>query len=215
MGGLTTLEVVEDTLKEEFATRLLNKVKTLVEDSKQTKHSTIKLSDIAVYDTLISDARVMKGYVKESAKYTQKILYSDIKKESDLKQGLSFVVDNNNYKSITTITIDGARRANAEALLSQQINRKDQLAFITKVLKVGKDDAKAELGLSERDFNKKFERSLKTLAKYQASNTEDYEYMKVLINSMIMSDVSDLKQSESDEIADTYEQLTHQQSFYF
>lgn len=161
------------------------------------------------------DAKFIKKTVEYSAMYVKSVLFSDISKQRKARKGTSFINEDNLQPTQIEITIDSAKRANATALLEQQINRKDQLKFLETILEVGKDIAKAQLDLSERDFNKKLERALKTIAKYQTSNTKDYEYIKVLINSIIMSDVSDLEQSESDEIADTYTELTHQQSFYF
>lgn len=161
------------------------------------------------------DAKFIKKTVEYSAMYVKSVLFSDLSKQRKAREGTSFINEDNLQPTQIEITIDSAKRANATALLEQQINRKDQLKFLETILEVGKDATKAQLDLSERDFNKKLERALKTIAKYQTSNTEDYEYIKVLINSIIMSDVSDLEQSESDEIADTYTELTHQQSFYF
>ena len=146
----------------------------------------------------------IKHLLQYSYKYVQSITYSDLGKKHTAEHELSSFADNDNYQSITTITIDSAKRANAEALLSQQINRKDQLAFITKVLEVGKDATKTELGLSARDFNKKFERSLKTIAKYQSSNKEEFEYLQALVNELLMTDVSDVELTLDDEIEEVY-----------
>lgn len=161
------------------------------------------------------DAKFIKKTVEYSAMYVKSVLFSDLSKQKKARKGTAFINEDNLQATQIEITIDSTKRANADALLSQQINRKDQLNFLETILKIGKDATKAQLGLSERDFNKKFERALKTLTKYQASNPENYEYAKILIDSMIMSNVSDLEQSEDDEIADTYAEITKQPSFYF
>lgn len=154
-------------------------------------------------NNLDKDPNYIKSTVKYASAYVQSVLFSDKYKDMQAKKA-SLDIDNDNYQSITTITIDGAKRANAEALLSQQINRKDQLAFVQKVLEVGKDEAKVELALSERDFNKKFERSLRTIAKYQSSNKEEFVYLQALVNELIMTDVSDVELTLDDEIEEVY-----------
>lgn len=205
---------LKELIKMQFVVNLLHKITNIIADSEDI-NSKEALSAHEVYQALIVNDALITSYIKTSAKQIQKVVMSDISKKHSAEKGMAFINEDNLQPTQIEITIDSAKRANANALLSQQINRKDQLSFIQKVLEVGKDATKAELGLSERDFNKKFERALKTLTKYQASNTEDYEYAKVLINSMIMNNVSDLEQSESDEIADTYAEITKQPSFYF
>ncbi|WP_206753250.1 hypothetical protein, partial [Leuconostoc falkenbergense] len=205
---------LKELIKMQFVVNLLHKITNIISDSEDI-NSKEALSADEVYQALIVNDTLITSYIKTSAKQVQKVVMSDISKKHSSEKGLAFMNEDNLQPTQIEITIDSAKRANAVAMLSQQINRKDQLNFLKTILEFGKDETKAQLGLSERDFNKKFERALKTLTKYQASNIEDYEYAKVLINSIIMSNVSDLEQSENDEIADTYEQLTHQQSFYF
>lgn len=161
------------------------------------------------------DAKFIKKTIEYSAMYVKSVLFSDISKQRKARKGTAFINEDNTQATQIEITIDSTKRATADALLSQQINRKDQLRFIETVLELGEDEAKEALGLDSRSFNKKRKRAEATLKDYQDNHKEDYEYAKALINSMIMSNVSDLEQSENDEIADTYEQLTHQPSFYF
>lgn len=205
---------LKELIKMQFVVNLLHKITNTIADSEDV-NSKEALSAHEVYQALIVNDALITSYIKTSAKQIQKVVMSDISKKQQAEKGLSFINEDNTQATQIEIIIDSAKRANAEALLSQQINRKDQLNFLKTILEVGKDATKAELRLTERDFNKKFGRSLKTIAKYQESNTEDYEYSKVLIDSIIMSDVSDLEQSENDEIADTYAEITKQSSFYF
>ena len=205
---------LKELIKMQFVVNLMHKITNIIADSEDVD-SKESLSADEVYQALIVNDTLINSYIKTSAKQVQKVVMSDISKKQQAEKGLSFISEDNLKPTQIEIVIDSSKRANAEALLSQQINRKDQLNFLKTILEVGKDATKTQLGLEERDFNKKFERALKTLTKYQVSNIEDYEYAKVLINSIIMADVSDLEQSEDDEIADTYAEITKQPSFYF
>lgn len=205
---------LKELIKMQFVVNLLHKITNIIADSKDVD-SKESLTPCEVYQTLISNDALITGYVKTSSAQVQKVIMSDISKKQNAEKGTAFIDEDNLQPTQVEITIDGAKRANAESLLSMQINRKDQLTFIETVLELGEDEAKESLGLDSRSFNKKRKRAEATLKDYQDKHKEDYEYAKILIDSMIMSDVSDLEQSEDNEIADTYAEITKQPSFYF
>lgn len=166
-------------------------------------------------NNLDKDASFIKRTVRYSADYVQSVLFSDMAKDKEAREGLSFINEDDLQPTSVEITIDRSKRELAEALVNSLFSRKDQKAFIISVLTKGKEATKQEYGYSEKRINERLKKVEETLQKVYEKG--DAEYLKAIFGEIIETAVYDVESemTNDDMLAELYQNTTHQQSFYF
>jgi len=150
-------------------------------------------------NNLDKDASFIKRTVRYSADYVQSVLFSDMAKDKEAREGLSFINEDQTKATVVTITIDASKRRLAESLATTQVVRKDQRKFILSLLNSGKEATMKEYGYTEKRFNERLAKALDVIAKYQSKNADDYLYLKSFVNEIIETDAYDAQEAMSED----------------
>lgn len=150
-------------------------------------------------NNLDKDASFIKRTVRYSADYVQSVLFSDMAKDKEAREGLSFINEDQTKATVVTITIDASKRRLAESLATTQVVRKDQRKFILSLLNSGKEATMKEYGYTEKRFNERLAKALDVIAKYQGKNADDYLYLKSFVNEIVETDAYDAQEAMSED----------------
>lgn len=165
--------------------------------------------------SLEKNSAFLKRSIKDSAYYVQSVLFSDMAKELEAIKGQSFINEDELNDTKMEISIKETQKELAEDLINQLFTRKDQKAFVLSVITDGKDKTMSKYGYSEKRFNERVKKVEATMKKMYKSG--DADYIKSLVGEILETAVYDTQaeMTVDDEIAEMYQNTTHQSSFYF
>lgn len=138
---------------------------------------------VNVLNNLEKDAKLLKSTIKYSGDYVQKVVFSDMAKEEEVKRGMGFIQADGHVDNSRTVAVDNAKAMAVDALLDSLIKRQDQKAFIKTILTYGADKAQQMLGLETKRFNEKLTRALASIEK--GRDKEEYKYMLSLMGEIL------------------------------
>lgn len=165
--------------------------------------------------SLEKNSAFLKRSIKDSADYVQSVLFSDMAKELEAIKGQSFINEDELNDTKMEISIKETQKELAEDLINQLFTRKDQKAFVLSVITNGKEYTMNEYGYSEKRFNERIKKVEATMKK--AYENGDNDSTKSLVGEILETAVYDTQaeMTVDDEIAEMYQNTTHQSSFYF
>lgn len=129
------------------------------------------------------DAKYIKSSINLASKYVQKVVFGDMAKERQAKQGMGYIQGGGHVDNSITVAVDQAKATMVDDLLASLIKRQDQKEFISLILTHGAGKAQEMLGLETNRFNEKVERALASIAK--GRNKDEYKYMMSLMAEIL------------------------------
>lgn len=157
------------------------------------------------YNGTLFDDDYMGQNIKFAIQTVKSWAYSDKLKQLSAEKDLAEVYDPSQpFESAFQEQFQEIRAMGTQLIVDLVANRADSKEFINYALSHVKEDVKAHFGLSEGRYNQKVERSLVMIKKNLDKKSDDYNYIKTLINSMIMTAHEDCLETLDEEIYEVY-----------